>query len=115
MDSRAKLIEGLNSMSALLHRYERPQAAIPDRILDMVSRSTPDYSYLVGLDIWGGSGSVSDTILAQPGTGAEAKADDKLLRGCVIQVAEAMDELGLGTVRSKWVADVFRKWRDSNI
>lgn len=114
MEPRTKLVEGLISMSALLHRYGRPQAYIPDRILDMVSRSTPDYSYPVGLDIWGGSGSVSDLILAQPGADAQAKADDRLLQGYVIQVAEAMDELGLGTARSRWVADVFRKWRQSN-
>jgi hypothetical protein len=63
------------------------------------------------VDLWGGSGAVWDVCLAcaEPPSPSE-REDERCFRSSIIALAQAMDREGLGTERSRFIADTFSHW-----
>ena len=72
---------------------------------------------VVGVTIWGGSGSVADADLRNhtgpehPTAREDARAHDRAL----VALAEALDSAGLGTPRTRQVAATYREWLNAGI
>ncbi len=64
-------------------------------------------SMLQGGEMWGGAGAVWETV----GFGD----NDREFRSAIIRLADAMDHGGVGTDRSRSIADTLREWRRKGI
>ena len=60
-----------------------------------------------GLAFWGGSGSVVDAAF-------DDAADDLAFNRMIVDLAEALDQLGLANPRVQWVAQTIEDWLNSN-
>jgi len=67
-----------------------------------------DFSALVSsLDVWGGEGSVVDVTLEEPN-------DERRYSELIVDLAEALDQLGIGNSRSRWVGQVVEDWLNAH-
>lgn len=115
----AKMIDTLSVIRDLLLRGDFPgQAAFIEGAIRMAREDSDDFATsIAGVDMWGGSGAVWD-VCGFGGRGApedEAKRDETAFRKAVIRLAEEMDELGIGTERSRYIADLFRQWQKQGL
>jgi hypothetical protein len=106
-----QLTEALADASRLLRKYaHHGQAEVVEQIADSFVSGNPDYARLQGLDMWGGSGAVWETSLSPLRRTDETVADEGAFRQAIIEIASAMDRLGIGTERSRSTAEIFRDW-----
>lgn len=112
---RERLIEALETARDLLHKYDYAgQADVIERILTSLHADGSDYQLLSGVDMWGGSGAVWDVSLCQPDA-PEHKMDRKKFWKAIVAIAREMDGIGVGTPRSRQIADVFQHWLNSSV
>ena len=103
-----KLSKALGELSELLHKYGHDgQGNVVDEIIASLETPDPDYKRLAGIDMWGGAGSVAD-ICENLTTKREGAGDERVFRKALVRVAAAMDDLKIGTKRSRSVAKSFR-------
>jgi hypothetical protein len=106
------LLTNLVQTETLLRKYNFPgQAKVVAEIISSIQRGEPDYKRLSGLDMWGGAGAVWEVALTPGGIKAEEhERDERAFRQAIINIAAAMNKLGIGHARSRDIAATFRKW-----
>jgi len=98
----------LSQLAELLHKYGHDgQAAVVDEILATLETSNPDYKRLASIDMWGGSGTVWEVCLIG--------ADETSFGNAIIRIAAAMDQMKIGTDRSRFIAKTFQGWLDKGL
>ena len=83
------------------------RGAIVDQIIATLRTPHPDDKRLASIDMWGGPDAVRDVYL----TGD----DERVFRKAIIRIAAAMDQLKVGTERSRSIAKTFQKWLDEGL
>jgi hypothetical protein len=110
---REALSADLSQLAELLHKYGHDgQAAVVDEIMATLETSTPDYKRLASIDMWGGSGAVWEVCFFASAMGAEGRADEAYFRKAIIRIAATMDQMKIGTDRSRFIAKTFQGWLD---
>jgi len=106
----------LTQASELLHKYgHHGQGAVIDQIVPTLESPHPDYKRLASIDMWGGSGAVWEVCLT-PGSGSEEEqADEKSFREAIVRIAFAMDQMKIGTERSRFIAETLQGWLDRGL
>ncbi|MBI3477021.1 MAG: hypothetical protein HY010_14915 [Acidobacteria bacterium] len=106
----------LSQLAELLHRYGHDgQAAVVDEILATLETPTPDYTHLASIDMWGGSGAVWEVSLIPSTMQAAVRADEIIFRNAIIRIAAAMDQMKIGTERTRFIAKTFQGWLDKGL
>ena len=106
----------LSQLAELLHKYgHKGQAAVVDEILATIETSTPDYKRLGSVDMWGGSGAVWEVCLIPSAMRGAAHADETSFRNVIIRIAAAMDQMKIGTDRTRFIAKTFQGWLDKGL
>src|SRR5215475_7503518 len=104
-----KLRRNLSQASELLHKHGyHGQGAVVDEILESLETAQPDHKRLAGIDRWGGAGAVWDVFLGE-------KEADRSFRNIIVKIAKAMDQLEIGTDRSRFIANTFQGWLDKRL
>ncbi len=113
MDSlREALGADLGQLAKLLHKHGHSgQAAVVDEIVASLGTSTPDYKGLASIDMWGGSGAVWEVCFFSSAS-PEYLADERSFRKAIIRIAATMDQMKIGTDRSRFIAKTFQEWID---
>jgi len=110
-DSMQIVAADLLQLARLLRKYcHDGQAEVVEGILASFRSAHPDYKRLSGIDMWGGSGAVWEVNLTQSSPTIQGSADDMLFREIIVRLASAMDGLGIGTERSRFISTTFRRW-----
>jgi hypothetical protein len=104
-------------LAELLSKYGHDgQERLVREILESLSAPNPDLERLTGVDMWGGSGAVWETILSPLSSrNEELRRDEKDFHNAIVQIARALDDLGIGTKRSRSIADAFLKLKSEGI
>jgi hypothetical protein len=107
MNTRPETLRAdLSQLAELLHKYGHDgQAAVVDEIVATLETSTPDYKRLASIDMWGGSGAMR----------AAGRADETSFRNAIIRIAAAMDQMKIGTERTRFIAKTFQGWLDKGL
>jgi hypothetical protein len=106
----------LNVIAQLLCNYRHyGQARVVEEILGTLETASPDYKRLCGIDMWGGSGAVWDVYLPRSHRSEQSKADERDFRRAIIRIAETMNQLKIGTDRSRFIAATFQGWLDKGL
>jgi hypothetical protein len=106
----------LNQIAELLHKYgHHAQGAVVDSILDSIRAPEPDYKELAGIEMWGGAGAVWEVLLTPSSNSREEQADKESFQKAIVAIADAMDQLGIGTDRSRFIAKTFQGWLDKGL
>ncbi|MGH9522510.1 MAG: hypothetical protein ACRD3E_08255 [Terriglobales bacterium] len=112
---RNRLAESLAVARDLLNKYDNPgQVDVIDRILSTFHTDVPDYRTLSGVDMWGGSGAVWEVLLCPCDT-EEHKKDTERFWNAMIDISREMDRIGVGTPRSRQIAETFQGWLKANV
>jgi hypothetical protein len=108
----AELLNNFIQLESLLRKYQHyGQAHVVSEIIASIHRGEPAYKRLAGVDMWGGSGSVSDVNLIPSGTKSEEdKREIRAFRQAIVNLAAEIDKLGIGHARSRDIAVTFREW-----
>ena len=98
------LVAALQAIHTLLVKHNHPgQARVIEELLSMYRTNIQQFcTSVTSVDVWGGSGAVWDVDIQG--------ADRFAFRSSVIALAHAMDEVALGTDRSRWIASIFQQW-----
>jgi hypothetical protein len=106
----------LSQLAELLHKYGHDgQTAVVDEIVSTLETSTPDYKRLASIDMWGGSGAVWEVCLIPPAMRVVGRADETSFRNAIIRIAAAMDQMKIGTERTRFIAKTFQGWLDKGL
>jgi hypothetical protein len=107
---------GLTQASGLLHKYaHHGQGTVVDQIVATLETRNPDYKRLASIDMWGGSGAVWEVCLTSGGGSDEEQADEKSFREAIVRIATAMDQMKIGTQRSRFIAETLQGWIDRGL
>ncbi len=117
MNARPQTLRAdLSQLAELLHKYGHDgQAAVVDEILASLETSNPDYKRLSSIDMWGGSGAVWEVCLIPSAMRVAGRADETNFRNAIIRIAAAMDQMKIGTDRSRFIAKTFQGWLDKGL
>ena len=117
MNTRPETLRAdLSQLAELLHKYGHDgQAAVVDQIVATLETSTPDYKRLASIDMWGGSGAVWEVCLIPSAMRVEGRADRTNFRKSIIRLAATMDQMKIGTERSRFIAKTFQGWLDKGL
>jgi len=112
-----RLSKDLLEVAELLSKYKHGgQEQVVRQIVESLSTPNPDFKRLTGVDMWGGSGAVWETILSTCSpTSDDVRRDEKAFQEAIIRVAESLERLGIGTTRSRSIADTFLQWKQDKI
>jgi hypothetical protein len=110
------LIRDLNEIAQLLYKYKHyGQLRAVEQIRDTLNTSRPDYERLCGIEMWGGSGAVWEVHLPESFHSEQSKSDEGVFRRAIVRIAETMNELEIGTDRSRFIAATFQSWLDKGL
>jgi hypothetical protein len=110
------LYRDLNEIAQLLIKYKHhSQARVVEEILDTLKTPSPDFERLRGIDMWGGAGAVWEVYLPQLFNSEQSKAAEGDFRRAIIRIAETMNQMGIGTDRSQFIAATFQRWLDNGL
>ena len=117
MNTRPETLRAdLSQLAELLHKYGHDgQAAVVDEILATLETSTPDYKRLASIDMWGGSGAVWEVCLIPSAMRVAGRDDETSFRSAIIRIAAAMDQMKIGTERTRFIAKTFQGWLDKSL
>jgi len=117
MSSRPKTLRAdLTELAELLHKYGHDgQAAVVDEIVATLETSTPDFKRLAGIDMWGSSGAVWEVCLISSAMRVAGRADETSFRNAIIRIAAVMDQMKIGTERTRFIAQNFQGWLDKGL
>jgi hypothetical protein len=106
------LEQALKEIEGLLRKYRHyGHADYVEEILASLETPQPDHDRLRGLGMWGGAGAVWEVNLPYPQQESElTKADQLAFLKAIIRLAEMMNQMGIGTERSREIAATFRYW-----
>ena len=106
----------LTQASELLHKYgHHGQGMVVDQIVTTLETQHPDYRRLASIDMWGGSGAVWEVCLTSGRSSDEERSDEKSFREAIVRIAAAMDQMKIGTERSRFIAQTFQGWLDRGL
>ena len=106
----------LTQASELLHKYgHHGQGTVVDEIFATLETPQPDYKRLSSIDMWGGSGAVWEVCLTSGRRSDEQRADEKSFRKAIVRIAAAMDQMKIGTERSRFIAKTLQGWLDQGL
>jgi hypothetical protein len=106
----------LSEIAKLLRKYQRyGHASVVDEILATLKTPGPDYTRLCGIDMWGGAGAVWEAYPSSLQESDEAKADKTAFRGAFVRLADTMNQMGIGTDRSRFIRTIFQSWLDKGL
>jgi len=115
MTSLVGLTSALRSARGVLQKYNcYGQVRVVDDIIANVEIAAPDYRLLTSVEMWGGAGAVWDANPCNPDS-AEHEMDRKTFWKSIVGVAREMDKIGIGTPRSRQIADIFQRWLNEGI
>ncbi|HTW95317.1 MAG TPA: hypothetical protein VMD30_11015 [Tepidisphaeraceae bacterium] len=87
------------------------QARTVERLIELRSADPAEFNRLLqGVDMWGGSGAVWEV-----GPTRMNRDEVQSFRAAIIALAEWMESESVGFERSRFIADVFRKWNAAGI
>jgi hypothetical protein len=100
----------MSSITGILQRMEEVlrkhrETSHADLVARLAAEADPHRfaEEIGGLEIWGGQGALVDVTLPN-------SSDDRELNELIVDLAEALDQLGLGNPRSRWVAQTIEDW-----
>jgi hypothetical protein len=107
-----ELLPILEQLRRLLISSDNPgQAATVERLIQLHAADAAEFDRLLhSVDLWGGSGAVWEV-----GPTGMNREEVESFRAGIIALAEGMDSKGVGFERSRFIADVFRKWNAMGI
>jgi hypothetical protein len=62
---------------------------------------------IASLDVWGGNGSIVDVTLS-------SLVDERRFNELIVDLAEALDQIGIGNPRTRWVGQTIEDWLIAN-
>jgi hypothetical protein len=101
------LHETLTEMGSILSRHGHVAQAETLRQIANIEDSFRFADEAVSMEIWGGAGSVVDSEF-------QDKRDNRRFNELVVELAHGLDDLGLGTPRTRWVAQTMEDWLIAN-
>ena len=109
------MIEELTALEHLLRRHGHyGQADVVDRLLRLhaTGQRNAFEEEVLGLSMWGGSGSVADVNLGYGSPRSEGEAQDDVTRFYALMAAlsQALEVEGLGSPRTRQVGADFQSW-----
>jgi hypothetical protein len=106
-----KLIRSLSEIRDVLLKFKHlGQARVVEDILAAVGKTNPDFAQLRSIDMWGGAGAVWEVSFSTPQMSEEMKADEQSFRRAIIDLVEAMNQMGISTDRSQFICATFQDW-----
>lgn len=106
----------LNEIVKLLIKYQHyGQARVVGEILATLNAPRPDYERLCGIDVWGGAGAVWEVNLRASQNPEEAKVDRTAFYEAFIRLVETMNQMEIGTDRSRHIGATFQNWLDKGL
>ena len=93
----------LAEMETLLRRHDFADFADRLSVIGSTQNSIEFAAQVQSLDIWGGTGSIVDVTLGDP-------FEERRFNELIVDLAEALDQLGIGTPRSRWVGQTIEDW-----
>ena len=113
MEHTRTLCQDLDVIAELLRKYRHyGQAQVVEEVLATLETSGPDYKQLRGIDMWGGAGAVWEVNLGSAQGSTEEKADRAAFFRAFVRLANTMNQAGLDTDRSRFIAKTFQSWLD---
>jgi hypothetical protein len=111
-DQSDPYLEHLEALRYLLAKYQRGgQAIFVSNLIDMRRASDPDFlKYLASVEMWGGSGSVWEVDKFRSSNREGAYADELRFRNAIISIANQMEKDGVGSERTRYIAETFKVW-----
>jgi hypothetical protein len=102
----------LEQLLRLLVSSDNPgQARTVGRLIELRSADPAEFDRLLhSVDMWGGSGAVWEV-----GPSRMNRDEVQSFRTAIIALSEWMESEGVGFERSRFIADVFRKWKAAGI
>ena len=102
----------LEQLRRLLISSDNPgQARTVERLIELRSTNRAEFDRLLhSVDMWGGSGAVWEV-----GPSRMNRDEVQSFRAGIIALSEWMESQGAGFERSRFIADVFRKWNAAGI
>jgi len=116
MSETPTLAQDLNGIAALLRKYQHyGQMRTVEEILGTLNTSNPDYRRLCGTEMWGGAGAVWEVNIGAFQKSQDEKTDRGAFFRLFIRLAETINQMGLGTDRSNFIAATFQTWLDKGL
>ncbi len=99
----SSILQTLEEMESLLRSHDLKEFA--DNIRGIAAQDNPAVfaQEISSFAVWGGNGSIVDVTLSDP-------IDERRFNELIVDLAEALDQLGIGTERSRWVAQIIEDW-----
>jgi hypothetical protein len=101
----------------LLAKYQHGgQATFVSHLIDMRRGSDPDFfKYLTSVEMWGGPGSVWEVDKFRSSSREEAYTDELRFRNAIISIANQMEKDGVGSERTRFIAESFKVWTEKGL
>jgi hypothetical protein len=91
------------------------QATLLDEMVAKLDSPNSDFKRLAGNEMWGGAGAIWESPLDQSNPPNNRSGDERNHREAIVRIASIMDRLGIGTDRSRFIANVLQSWLDKRI
>jgi hypothetical protein len=97
------MLNTLEEMERILRSHDRHE--LGDLLARIAAEDNSDIfqQEVTSLRVWGGKGSIVDATLKEP-------SDERRFNELIVDLAEALDQLGIGTFRSRWVGRIIEDW-----
>lgn len=113
------MLKTLTEIRDLLLKHDFPdQGSFVGRLVEMAEEGSEAFAAEVtGGAVWGGAGAVWEvgTFTGHKLPDAEASRDEAQFHKAIIRLAEQLDTIGIGTVRSRDIPGILRWWRKKGL
>jgi hypothetical protein len=103
----ASILNTLGEMERMLRSHGFPELGGRVARLAAEEDATVFAAQICSMEVWGGAGSIVDVTLNDLN-------DDRRFNELIVDLAEALDQLGLGTPRTRWVGQTIEDWLIAN-